>query len=227
MNITLGADPRRWLALPAEFPTPDGLDRIDWENAVLTGVREAWEGRLDARAEALARQALRRGLESVDASDSITLQFWPDASIANVVVHITAGLFDADEPRPELPVPQDVTFVTPPAIDTLEAPGVGTGVEARYLVAPEGASRLAVGGVGYLFQNARAFILVRSEPTFPVLLGHMLDPLREVVRSLAVRGDDEEPWQTATVGPDVLERPGEEWTFDGISEAKAPAEPLT
>jgi hypothetical protein len=222
MSIELYADRSSWLLLPSSFPTAAGELPREWENRVVDEMREAWRGGLRADVEPAVREALRHGLRSVQPNDSITLQYWPTASVANAVVHIVAGDYAPGQERWGVPLDEELGFVTAPVVTAFESPNLGTGVEARYLVQTDSEPPLTVGGVNHLFEAPDGFVLVTAEPTLPQLVGVMLEPLREVVRSIRATDDTTgAPWQPATAD-EVLPTPyGDAWNVDASTSATA------
>ena len=211
MSVLLYADERAWLALPKSFPTASGQTAAEWENAVLDGMRPLWGDKLTAEAEEAVRQALRHGLTRVLPEDSVTLQYWPTAALANVVVHVVASVF-GDGDRPQV-VPLDAgPFPREPVVEAFESEFLGTGVEARYLTTVETTPPMEFGAVNYLFENETGFVFVGTEPTLPRLVGIMFEPLREVVRSIRVLDDDGiGSWQPAAADAAALGSRGETW----------------
>lgn len=216
MKVSLTAERSVWLELPrfAEGASPDVSER--WQDAVIDGMRNAWRGELDPASEVVVREALRHGLSKVSDDDSVTLQYWPTASIANAVVHVSAAQFAQGESRLGIPL-ADIPYATQPVTEIFETPFLGRGVEARYLTPLDPGSSILMGGVNYLFENDFGYVAVGVEPTVPRLLGLMLEPLREVVRSIQVVGDTAGRWVPAS-GPGVeLPARGEPWSFAGDS----------
>jgi hypothetical protein len=211
MSIRITADPSRWLPLPSVFPTALDADEDAWVARILEGMRERWGDEWTPDAEQAVPQALRFGRSKIHPEDSITLQFWPTTSLANVVVHLAARVRDADEPRLRIPFDERETIV-PPVIDAFPSAHLGIGVELRHLERIDTEPPMELGGISYLFENDTRSVLVVADPTLPILVGVMLDPLRAVVRSLHVVDDEGDgPWQPATIDESVLSESAEQW----------------
>tara|TARA_R110002051_G_scaffold71457_2_gene128874 strand:+ start:24737 stop:25411 length:675 start_codon:yes stop_codon:yes gene_type:complete len=220
MKISLNVDTSRWLELPRLV---DGSEEArQWEEAVLADMKVAWRGALDAPSEPFVREALRNGLRRVSDDDSVTLQYWPDASIVNAIVHVSAAPFAPDEPRQVVPL-ADMLFVTQPVVEMFDTAHLGDGVEARYLTTIGEQPPIRVAGVNYLFQNEFGYVAVGVEPTLPSLVGILLEPLREVVRGIQIIDDAEGNWQRASVDESTLPHRGEEWNVDAGREPELSA----
>ena len=213
MKISLSVDQSFWLELP-RFRPGDSLDlAMQWEDGVIGGMKDAWRGELDAGREVIVREALRNGLRKVAENDSVTLQYWPTASIANAVVHVSAAQFAPGEARLGIPL-SDIPYATQPVTTIFETETLGRGVEARYLTPIDTGSPVLLGGVNYLFENDFGYVAIGVEPTLPRLIGLMLESLREIVQSIEVVGDPAGQW-TRCSGPGVeLPSRGEQWSFD-------------
>lgn len=218
MKIALSADRSVWLELPRFAVGESGDEAARWEDGVIEGMTGAWRGELDPASEVIVREALRNGLRKVSESDSVTLQYWPSASIANAVVHLSAAAFAAGDVRQGIPL-ADIRYATQPIVETFQTESLGVGAEARYLTPIEAGSSVVLGGVNYLFETDFGYVAVGVEPTLPRLAGLMLEPLREVVRSIRVVDDAEGEW-TRSTGPGVdLPPRGEEWSFESVDRA--------
>jgi len=220
VKISLNVDPARWLALPRL--SEDSAEARQWEDTVIDGMKAAWQGALDSPSEPFIREALRNGLRHVSEDDSVTLQYWPDASIVNAIVHIAAAPFAPGEPRQGVPL-ADIHYFTQPVTSVFETDALGSGVEALYLTTVHEQSPIKAGGVNYLFQNDFGFVAVGVEPTLPGLIGIMLEPLREVVRDIHVVDDAEGNWQPATVDEAALLSRGEQWLAEVSNQIPATA----
>jgi hypothetical protein len=223
MNILLYTDSRSWLQLPDSFPTAQGELPREWENRVIDAMREVWTDGMDNAAEQTQREALRHGLSRVRPEDAITLQYWPTASVVNAIVHVAGREFGPGEQRAGVPLDDTVQYVTAPALSTFEANGLGSGVEARYLIPAGANNEFVLGGVNYLFENERGAVLVSVEPTLPKLIGLMLEPLREVVRSIRVTEDgdtDSAAWDRATVDDAVVAPYGDTWNIGAAADSQ-------
>ena len=220
MKVSLSVDESGWLQLPqlsGEGPA------ARWEDGVVERMRGAWQGALDAGSEALVREALRNGLRQVSENDSVTLQYWPTASIANAVVRVSASEFTPEDARLELPL-ADIRYAAQPISSLFETEALGIGVESRYLTPVDDDSSMLLAGVNYLFENDFGYVAIGVEPTVPWLVGLMLEPLRDVVRSIQVVGDTAGQWTRCT-GPEVeLPARGEDWSFESAGPGQSPAE---
>lgn len=218
MSVLVYAEQSCWLQLPSSFPTATEQLPREWENEVIAGMRDAWRGKMDPQNEEAAREALRYGLRRVRSDDSVTLQYWPSASIANAVVHVVAREFGPDEKPIGIPLDDDVAYVAAPVVEAFETDFLGTGVEVRYLGASEEDPQLVLGAAGYLFENSHGFVFVGVDATLPQLLGVMLEPLREVVRSIRVTDDDDgRDWDKAAFDVSAFASTGEEWILNDAS----------
>lgn len=209
MIVELEADDRRWLAIPSAFPTDTGLDHQAWEDQVVRGMRTTWDAASATLPEDAVRQALRLAVGGVG-DDSITLQFWPAASVANVIVHVAVREFAPGEPTRVLPL-DDAPYVVEPVSTVIESDHLGTGVESRFLVGVDAEPPLSLGAVNFLFENDRGHVFVGTDATLPGLIGLMLEPLRAVVRTIRVHDDEIGPWRRATVDPGAIPARGEFW----------------
>lgn len=221
MKISLDVDPSRWLHLP-RFEE-DSAEARQWEDTVIQGMKTAWHGTLDAQGELVVREALRHGLRQVSEDDAVTLQYWPDTSIINAIVHVAASPFEPGDDRNVSPL-IDIPYVSQPVTSVFESDGLGAGFEVRYLTTVGGDSNVRAGGVNYLFQNDFGFVAVGVTPTLPGLIGIMLEPLREVVRSIRVVDDAEGNWHRASVDASRVEPRGEDWLVDIDGQNSALAE---
>lgn len=220
MKISLSVDENVWLKLPKFSPSEPRELAAQWEEGVIDGMRAAWRGELDPRSEVVVREALRNGLRQVSENDAVTLQYWPTASIANAVVHVSAAQFTPGEARLGIPL-ADIRYPTQPITTLFETGSLGSGVEARYLTPLDADSSILLGGVNYLFENDFGYVAVGVEPTLPRLVGLLLEPLREVVRSIQVVGDTAGKWMRCA-GPGVeLPSRGEPWSFDTVGSDQA------
>jgi hypothetical protein len=212
VKVSLSVDQSVWLELPKfADASPDAPDQ--WLDGVVDGMRSAWRGELTAEREIVVREALRNGLRQVADDDSVTLQYWPTASIVNAVVHVSAAPFAPGEAKSGIPL-ADIPYATQPITESFETDALGVGVEARYLTPLESDASMLLGGVNYLFENDFGYLAVGVSPTLPRLVGLMLEPLRDVVRSIRVTYDIQGEWMRCS-GPDVaLPARGEEWSFD-------------
>lgn len=208
MKVSLSVDTARWLQLPTLIE--GSPEATQWEDGVIDGMRVAWRGALDSASERIVREALRHGIRQVSPDDSVTLQYWPDASIANAVVHVTASAFAPGESRQLLPL-AELDYATEPVTELFETDALGSGVEARYLANVRTDPVVTLGGVNYLFANDYGFVAVGVEPTLPAFVGVLLEPLREVVRSIRVIDDSDGHWQPATAQQVDLPSRGEQW----------------
>lgn len=208
MKVSLSVDTARWLQLP---PLTEGSpEAARWEDGVIDDMRGAWQGNLDSASERIVREALRNGIRQVSPDDSVTLQYWPDASIANAVVHVTAGAFAPEEPRQIVPL-ADLDYATEPVAELFETDALGSGVEARYLANVQSNPVVTLGGVNYLFANDYGYVAVGVEPTLPAFIGILLEPLRDVVRSIRVIDDSDGYWEPGTARQEDLPLRGEQW----------------
>ena len=216
MKVSLSVDAARWLQLP---PLVDGTpEAAQWEDGVIDGMRAAWNGALDPTSERILREALRNGIRQVSPDDSVTLQFWPDASIANAVVHVTAGAFAPDEPKQLVPL-ADLAYATEPVTALFETDALGSGVEARYLANVQSDPVITLGGVNYLFANDFGYVAVGVEPTLPAFIGILLEPLRDVVRSIRVIDDAEGRWRPGEARETDLPSRGEDWDTPAVTDS--------
>lgn len=215
MSVSLTVDERFWLNVPHSFPTPAGESAGEWENRVVEGMREAWQGALDEDMEPLVQAALRHGVAQALPEDSVTLQFWPGATIANVVVHIAAG---EREPSDGSDASYDGPFVGAPVREILETDNLGAGVETRALIRIDSTPPSELGVVEFRFLSEEHGVVVGAEPTLPALVAIMLEPLREVVRSIRITGADGQQWPPFSAPADALASPRDEWEF-GSAEA--------
>lgn len=213
MRLEVGFDSSSWLELPKSFPTAEGLSAQQWEDRILAGMREAWKGSLTPQAEPVVRQAIRHGLSRVDADDSVTLQYWPGASIINAVVHFVGGSIPEGEQKRVVPL-DGGPFVVEPQNALIESENLGTGVESAALVSFDEEPPVVLGILNYLFENDESFVFVGIEPTMPELVGMMQEPLREIVRGIRVVTDDGGSWQKSEVGPSMIETGHETWNFE-------------
>lgn len=217
MSVALSADTRSWLELPQTFPTASGELAQEWEDRVVLGMRDAWKGALNADAEVAVRQALRHGLERVRPEDSVTLQYWPAASVINSVVHVAVNEFGPDDVKQTVPL-DDGPFVVEPHSSEFETETLGTGVESRALISIDTDPPMVVGALNYLFENSVGYVYVGIDPTLPALVGTMLEPLRDIVRSIRVTGTDGEPWEKCSVDSSKLVARGETWPSENHAE---------
>lgn len=208
MKLSMQADERYWLELP-RFADEQSERAEQWRDGVLERMKVAWQGAMNADDEAVLREALANGLRRILPEDVVTLQFWPNASIVNAVVHVTAAPFAPDEHRAGALV--DIPFTTRPVSEPFEAAHLGSGTEARYLTPVEAQPGLSLGGVNYLFTNDFGYIAVGMEPTLPPVVGVAIEPLRELVRSIRVIDDPDTAWQRCTIDPATVPARGEEW----------------
>lgn len=220
MSVALSADSRSWLELPQSFPTASGELAGEWEDRVVRGMRDAWKGVLNREAEEVVRQALRHGLDRVRPEDSVTLQYWPAASFINAVVHVAVNQFGPDDVKQTIPL-DDGPFVVEPHSSEFETESLGTGVESRALISLDTDPPMVVGAVNYLFENSVGYVYVGIDPTLPSLAGAMLEPLRDVVRSISVTGADGEPWERCSVDSSQLLPSGESWPSENQAEVSS------
>ncbi|MBH0008880.1 MULTISPECIES: hypothetical protein [unclassified Salinibacterium] len=213
MKISVDVDTASWLELPRfDEGAPEAST---WEDDVVEGMKKAWRGALDASSEHFVREALRHGLRRVSDDDSVTLQYWPDASIVNAIVHIVASPFAPGEERMLQPL-ADMPYVTEPVAVAFETDALGVGIEARYLTTVGETSTIRAGGVNYLFQNDYGFVAIGVDATLPSLIGILLDPLREIVRNIRVVDDIETNWNFATISDSDLSPRGEDWSSESL-----------
>ncbi|CAN5139464.1 hypothetical protein BH09ACT3_BH09ACT3_06820 [soil metagenome] len=213
MSIQLSYEDSKWLEVPRSFPTATDETQQAWEDRIILGMRQTWDMSHDQ--ELMARGGLKHGVERVQPEDSITLQFWPLAAPANVIVHVTVGVLAEGEQMDAVPL-QSGTYVGVPVIDPFTTSSLGDGLEVRYLAAIESDTPLALGGINYLFRNESAYVTVVAEATLPMLVGLLLEPLREVVRSIQVTDVAGGRWEPATLDPTVITSISskERWTID-------------
>ena len=211
MTVTVSVDRSRWLELPKFFPTREGETAKMWEDVVVRGMREAWNGAMHAPAEHAARTALRFGLSRVRPEDSVTLQFWPTASLVNVVVHVIASVAGSEDLADPVPLAPGV-YATRPIVAPFVSDLLGPGIETRYLRASEGSGPV-LGGLAYFFPGTTGFVYVGVEDTVPRLVGLMLEPVREAVRGIRWNDEEGASWQAAGVDPSRFTT-DEIWTFD-------------
>ncbi|MGK2933082.1 MAG: hypothetical protein ACSLFD_10005 [Solirubrobacterales bacterium] len=215
MTVQLSYDDSKWLQLPDSFPTEVGETQQVWEDRIIVGMREAWDQQMSREQELMARGGLQHGVERVQPDDSITLQFWPMTAPVNVVVHVMAGVLADGESIDAVPI-ESGTYVGAPVIAPFSTDLLGDGLEVRYLAAIESDQPLAFGGINYLFRNDNAYVMVVAEATLPLLVGLLLEPLRDVIRTIHVSDLANGSWQPATLDPKVLTSisVGESWTVD-------------
>ena len=218
MRIVVGGQQQNWLYLPPSFPTPDGELPREWENRVIQAMSPAWRGGLHGDREQVVRAALQHGLNQVDEADAITFQFWPNASVANVVVHILAVEgFEAGS-APSSPLDGGLPYATQPVVTTIDADGLGTGLEARYLLRTGEQDDVLLGGMNLVFSGGFGVVGLFAEPTLPRVLGLMMEPLRELARSIRMLDDEDRPVvgdARAEVGTQYSR--GDEWAFEQAS----------
>jgi hypothetical protein len=203
------ADQRYWLELP-RFADDDSSQKAQWQDAVLERMKIAWQGAMNDQDQAVLREAIANGLRRILPEDVVTVQYWPNASIANAIVHVTAAEFVQDDDRNVVPL-IDMPYATRPITEVFEAEHLGAGIEARYLTPVEGEPGLLLGGVNYLFANDFGFIAVGMEPTLPALLGVAIESLRELVRSIRVIDDPDNAWQRCAADLSGVLSRGEQW----------------
>lgn len=215
MSVVLAADERMWLEVPQSFPTAQDVNEHAWEERVLSGMRDAWRGKLTHAVEPVVREALRNALRRRLPEDAVTLQFWPGASLANAIVHVVVGPHPEDGPRLTVPL-DDGPYVVPPVSELFEADFLGTGIESRALHSFEAEPPAALGTVGYLFTNERGYVFVGTDPTIPGMVGLLIEPLREVVRSIEIVDDEGfGPWPRSDARQEDIPSRGEGWDVQG------------
>lgn len=222
MKISLNVDTSRWLGLPRV--DADSSEAVAWADDVIAGMKSAWGDKLSSQTEPVVREALRHGLRQISENDSVTLQFWPNTTIANAVVHISASPF-ADGEKPQALPGVELDYVGQPVVELFGTDNLGMGTETRYLIEVGSAPSVRLGGVHYVFQNDYGFIAVLVEPTLPELIGVMLESLRDVVRTIRVIDDAAGDWSPATVDEAALPSRGEAWLASetaGEAEVTAP-----
>jgi hypothetical protein len=215
MTVRLVADDR-WLAIPSEFPTPEGESAAQWEDRVVSVMRQRWGGDLTPQLEPVVREALRHGVNRVEPDDTLTLQFWPSASFINAIVHIVVGTFEPGDERRVVPL-DGGPFVTRPQSVLVESETLGTGVESAALIALDEEPPVTLGGLNYLFEGPVGYVYVGVDPTFPQLVGLIQAPLREVINTIRVDMEDGREWGRATVDEKALQAllsPDETWDFE-------------
>ncbi|PWB97480.1 hypothetical protein DF220_06280 [Salinibacterium hongtaonis] len=213
MTVSVSIDSARWLVIPHTFPSESGDTVREWEDQVVSQMREAWDGALTAQLEPLVRGALQHAVARVEPDDSLTLQFWPGASVVNAIVHIVAGTFGQEPQRRVIPL-DDGPFVTEPQSIPFESKTLGTGVESAALLALDDEPPYTVGVLNYLFESEVGYVYVGVDPTLPHLIGLMRDSLRDVVHTIQVDTEDGREWGRASVDMEVLQKPAETWEFD-------------
>jgi hypothetical protein len=204
MRLEIDADTSFWLPLPSAFPTEAGQTQQEWEDSVLARMRPAWNGALTSDLEPIVRGALQHGLASVQPEDTFTLQFWPGASIVNVVVHITAAEWPAGERVPGIPLDEEVLrhgVLSEP----FETEALGPGAQVTFYFEAATEPRALLAGAGYFFNGPSGFISVTSDPTIPEIFAVLIPQLTRLVDGIEVHGGT---WLRAEPLPLVS---GEEW----------------
>ncbi|GAB3120077.1 hypothetical protein [Glaciibacter psychrotolerans] len=108
-----------------------------------------------------------------------TLEDWSESVVARYA-----------ENRPDAPADPlqvllgDIPVSMQPHIETVQVPGVGTGIATRFIVAPPGATE-PVAGIGYLFSTDHYTVRIMSAPTTTTMVGLLDAPLRDVVNTMA------------------------------------------
>ena len=212
MTVSLSVDSARWLVIPLTFPNASGETAGEWEDRVVSQMREAWDGILTAQLEPLVRGALQHAVARVEPDDAVTLQFWPGASVINAIVHVVAGTFGPDSRHRTIPL-DDGPFVTEPQSIPFESNTLGTGVESAALLALDDEPPYTVGVLNYLFESEVGYVYVAVDPTLPQLIGLMRDSLRDVVDTIQVDTEDGREWGKASVNMERLQKAAETWVF--------------
>lgn len=204
MRLEIDLDASVWLQLPPAFPTAAGETQQQWEDRVVDGLRRGWDGALTPDLEPFVRGALQHGLAGRQPEDTVTLQFWPGASIANVVVHIATGQWPDGERATGLPLDDDVlrhgVLTEPVRTDNL---GEGSAV-TFYFETPE-TPPVLLAGLGYFFNSPSGFVAVTADPTLPSIFGLLLPHLERLVDRIEIHDGT---WLPAEPMPALS---GEEW----------------
>jgi len=201
MRLEIDLDDSVWLQLPPAFPTADGESRREWEDRVVDRMRGAWDGALTPDVEPFVRGALEHGLAGIQPEDTVTLQFWPGASIANVVVHIAAGRWPDGERASGLPLDEDVLrhgVLTEP----VETANLGEGAAVTFYFETPETPPVLLAGLGYFFNSPSGFVAVTADPTLPAIFGLLLPHLESLVDRIDGTWLPAEPLPMAS---------GEEW----------------
>jgi hypothetical protein len=218
VTVALSADSSKWLVVPHSFPTAAGETAQVWEDRIIEQMRERWDGKLTPKTEPLVRAALQHAVNRVEPDDTLTLQFWPGATIVNAIVHIVAGTFGPGALRRTIPL-DDGPFVAQPQNLPFESETLGTGVESAALIALDDDPPYTVGVLNYLFESEVGYLYVGVDPTLPQLIGAMRDPLREIVNTIRVDTEDGRDWGRASVDMVVVQRESESWEFGATGAA--------
>jgi hypothetical protein len=191
--------------VPDSFPTAEDIDADSWVARRSSEITAAWEDDWDESLAAGIPLALRHVLGSVDPSDTLTLAFWPDRTVAHVLVHV-----QIDQTQGAERIPMEVHRKDGAVVDRWRAEHLGEGLVVQHFQNdPEAA--LSLGGTYLLFEGSSGSVLVFSELTLLPVLSQLIVPLATMVDSLRI-GDEDEPWlPTTVVEDDFTNTRDEEW----------------
>jgi len=187
VKVRVEAEPRFWASVPSAFPSGRFADRDAWIDDILWRYRAARSDAGDRELGAV-RSFAGAALDDLAPGAAFGLLFLPHPAPAAALVHVEVGgphAAGADLPATLL---AGIPIVRPPDFESVEVPGIGSGISARFLVARPDASPEAapLAGIGYLVHGDRCSIRVTTSPTTTTMAGLIDGPLRAVVASLGI-----------------------------------------
>jgi hypothetical protein len=207
VKVAVNVDERFWLLVPDAFPTDLDAGPRQWQARVLQQMRETWGEDWREEHDEAVPLALQRALVAVDPADTLTFVFWPDRTIANVVVHLQAARRAPGEGF----LPLQAHAGVGSAIDVFSTDHLGDGLAVQYHQNVPGAD-LSVGGAYFLFQSDSGALMVWSEPTLLPILARLIGPLTALVDTLRLDLGEAGPWIPARLDQAEVEAlAGEQW----------------
>lgn len=181
-----------WSLLPASFPTPDGLGDAEW----FAGVSERYagtQGGLEAEAVGALRSAIDAARTEILPGDLVTMLYRPARVPVTAIVHVQMiDIVTETEESLRWAMMPDVEFALPPIVEDFDAPALGRGRKAAFILAEGFDDDVTASGLTYAIPVADVVVFVFTSPNTPTVVGLLEAELDDIVRSIRIRDDDPE-----------------------------------
>ena len=191
MRVRVDAQSRFWAEVPAAFPAEAVADRAAWRRDVVErvrSVRSAAGGDLVAHEVDAVEAIADAALDALAPGAAFGLLFLPWPHPVAALVHVEVGGPRAGGADPVAMLLGGIPVARTPQVETVEVPGLGSGVSVRFLVEPPDAEPGGepAAGIGYLVRGEHCAVRVTTSPMTTTMAGLIDGPLREVVSTLRI-----------------------------------------
>ncbi len=209
MNVTCRFDPTVWVALPRDTGPPPAHSDEGWIEQTAESLLTAWNEPPEGDLGQLVKLALANALNTVDPTDSMTLQFWPGGSLANVIVRVATATWAGDDQPGTVTLEEIVGDGA--SVSIVESPGIGEGVEIIRYQAVNTEPPSTAAAIDFLFHGPSGWLTASTDVTLMEMVALVREPLRQLLGAAEIEMAPGTSWKPTVVDARFLVGATEEW----------------